>query len=149
MHFHLDREVAACSRGLLPPLIAQGLHIYVPYSRKIWWGINFGSFAVGLESGKLKSANILPATCNDVMHAVALSLPLYVSCTCSKLGTSTLTFLVNLQTHGFVQVPQVRGRQCSLINVHQCLYEVKGPHGYWMLCLRMYTWTYRKQTISS
>ena len=58
-----------------------------------------------------------PATRNDVMHAVALlaapGVPLH------KLSTRTMPviFLVNLQTHSFVQVLQVRGWQHSLIHV--------------------------------
>ena len=47
----------------------------------------FGSLAVRVETAKLKSANvILYATCNDVLHAVALLAPSsspLCSCTCS------------------------------------------------------------------
>ena len=63
---------------------------------------------VGIETTKLKSANIIsPATCNDVMHAVALLAP--------PSGASTLPvlFLVNLQTHGFIQVSQARDGNTS------------------------------------
>ena len=39
---------------------------------------------------------------NDVMHAVALLAPP------SGASTPPVLFLVNLQTHGFIQVPQAR-----------------------------------------
>ena len=33
----------------------------IPYSRKIWRGFKFGGLAVGVETAKLKSANIMLA----------------------------------------------------------------------------------------
>ena len=33
----------------------------IPYSQKIWWGFKFGGLAVGVETAKLKSANIMLA----------------------------------------------------------------------------------------
>ena len=56
-------------------------------------------------------------------------------CTLHKYGTSTLPviLLVNLRTHGFVQVPQARGQQRSLINVHTsviCIHLHKYIHTY-------------------
>ena len=37
------------------------LTLKVPYSRKIWRGFKFGSLVVGIETAKLKSANIMLA----------------------------------------------------------------------------------------
>ena len=46
------------------------------YSRKIWRGIKFGGLAVGVETAKLKSTNIISYTTrNDVLYAVALLAP--------------------------------------------------------------------------
>ena len=43
------------------------------YSWKVWWGIKFGGLVIGVETAKLKSANIISyVTHNDVMHAVVL-----------------------------------------------------------------------------
>ena len=97
----------------------------IPYSQKIWQGLKFGSLVVGVETTKLKSANIIlaaPATRKTyVIHAVALLAPpgtpfhkLYIA------NTLPVIFLVNSQTHGFVQVPKVRGRQRSSTH-SQCL----------------------------
>ena len=96
--------------------------IFIPYSWKIWWGIKFGSLAVWVETAKLKSANfIFTRMCNDVMHALALLDPTRHPSTQAVHIASTLpvTFFVNLQTHGLVQVPKPRGRQHSLV---QCLW---------------------------
>ena len=53
------------------------------------------------------------------MTDAVVLLALYVSYIYSYLGTSMLPVLFhgNLRIHGFVQVPQARGRQHSLINV--------------------------------
>ena len=59
----------------------QGIRIkYIPYSQKIWQGFKFGGLAVGVETAELKSTNIIsatpmPATRNDVIHAVVLLAP--------------------------------------------------------------------------
>ena len=41
--------------------IRQEYLLQIPYSRKIWRGFKFGSLAVGIETAKLKSANIMLA----------------------------------------------------------------------------------------
>ena len=47
----------------------------ITYSWKIRQGIKFCCLAVGVETAKLKSANIISyATGNDIMHAVFLAL---------------------------------------------------------------------------
>lgn len=86
-------------------------------------GIKFGSLAIKAEAAKLESANIIsPATCNDVMHVVPLFAPSHYSIrgpirgpvlwpstmravhVASSALAHCLLFLINLQTHGFVQI---------------------------------------------
>ena len=47
------------ARQITCPDCFEGLVLLLPYSRKIWWEIKFGSLAVRVETAKLKSANII------------------------------------------------------------------------------------------
>ena len=106
-------------------------------------GIKFGGLVVGVETAKLKSANIIShATHNDVMDAVALLAPpspvlLYPT------NMLPVIFLVNLRTHGFVQVRTSSERQqCTLINGPEAPppnLKTTNISGY-MVLLRMCVW---------
>ena len=61
---------------IVASVLGQLLLILYSYSRKIWRGIKFGGLAVGVETAKLKSTNIISyVTCNDVIHTVVLLAP--------------------------------------------------------------------------
>ena len=92
----------------------------ISFSWKIWRGIKFGGSAVRVETAKLKSTNIVFTQRVTMQRMQQRSWPCLVPTRAvNTASTSTLPVIaVNLQNHGFVQIFQATGRQCSLIHVH-------------------------------
>ena len=100
------------------------LHIClnILYSRKIWWGIKFGSLASRVETAKLKSVNIIFVwnawwhnTCSSALGPTQHpSMQTIYVASLALYSTLPVILFVNLQTHCIIQVPSKRTATCAM-----------------------------------